>query len=392
MRSAEWKKMGAVLLLVAAAVGEIPVSDWRGEEVTWYDARALARCGAAGIDIGPAAVFSNPAGLAFLRRPVVQVSYGMRLAAEQRTRVVYDQFENSLGELAYADNVYSNGIPGPMAAAYPRGIFSAGAALGAMRDFNYTYLRAYRDDFYVKVGEDRVSQTGMLYMVGLGAAVRPLDWLATGLRGAYMFGSRRLESWHAMGADTAYLADEGRPTGVLLGAGLVTNLLSRLLVGVDLQSGYRLKNWRDSAGTLTLVPSVCEGRYPWSARLGVSYRVAGPLPGTVSAEARYSTWHDLDSNLSNVLAARAGVEHRMLTKVRLRYGFGVEPMPDDPAIQVASFGLGTGIDAGQFRIDLGLRLSRRVFGPTGFWPELSETDVRVYESRNHFAFTLSREF
>jgi len=387
-------RIAAALLLLACAVAQaqVPIHDWMGEEVPGHDARALARCGISGTDVTAGAVFGNPAALAFLSRPTVQAGYGLRIATEQRTQVVYDQFENALGELAYADNIHSSGIPGAFAAATMLGRAGGAVGLTQVRSFDYQYVKAYRDDFYVKVGEDRVVQTGALYSIGAAGAYRVLDRLGVGLRGGYLFGGRRLESWHTMGADTTFLGDEGRPTGTVFGAGIVASPLNRLAVAADLHAAYRLSNWRSTVWNLIPRPPSCEGRHPWVAKLDVSYRVVGPLPGTVSAEVGYSAWHGLDSSLSSVLAVRAGVEHRMLSLVRLRYGFKVEPRPDDPAIHVAGFGFGSGLDAGLFRIDLGALLSRDVTGPTRFWPELTETDARVYESRNYFAVTLSREF
>ncbi len=376
----------------AAAQAQVPIRDWVGEEVPGHDARALARCGAVGTDVTAGAVFGNPATLGFLARRAVQVGYRLRISTEQRTQVVYDQFENALGELAYADNIHSIGAPGAFAAAATLGKAVGAVGLTQVRSFDYRYVKAYRDDFYVKVGEDRVVQTGALYSVAAAAAYRVFDRFGLGLRGGYLFGSRRLESWRVRGVDTSFLRDDGRPTGFLFGAGLALVPRERFTVVTDFQSGYRLSNWRSADWNQIPRPPSYEGSYPWVAKLAVSYRVTGPLPGTVAAEAGYSVWRGLDSSLSNVLAVRAGVEHRMLSLVRLRYGFGVEPRPDDPAIQVAGFGLGSGFDAGLFRVDLGVYLSRNVIGPTRFWPELTETDTRILESRNYLAVTLSREF
>jgi hypothetical protein len=381
-----------LVLSSAVAVAQVPLRDWVGEEVFWHDARSLARGVVAGPDVGAAAVFSNPAGLAFLRGPVVQLGYGVRVAAEQRTRIVYDQFENALGELAYADNIRAGGIPGAFAAARTLGSAAGAVGLTQVRSFQYRYVKEYRDDFYVKVGEDRVVQTGALYLVGAAASYRVLDRLGLGVRGGYLFGNRRLESWHASGADTTFLKDDGKPTGAAFGAGVAANLLDRLTVAADFQSAYRLSNWRETVWNLIPRPPSYEGRHPWVARLNLSYRVTGPLPGTASAEVGYHAWHGVDSALASVLAVRAGIEHRMLSLVRLRYGFGIEPRPEDPTIQVAGFGLGVGLDAGLFQVDLGARLVRDIIGPGQFWPELTESDARVYESRSYFAVTLWREF
>jgi len=134
------------------------------------------------------------------------------------------------------------------------------------------------------------------------------------------------------------------------------------------------------------------GSYPWSARLGISYRAPGALPSTVTAEVRYQAWHSVDTVLSNLLVVRAGVEHTLLNFVSLRYGFGVEPQPFDPTLQRINAGFGLGFDAGIAHIDVGALLTHDVIGPYNFSEQLAETDLRIYENRSYFAVTVSRSF
>jgi hypothetical protein len=377
-----------VLLFCGLAVAQVPMRDYIGEEVTWHNARMLASGGLAGLEPGPAAVFGNPALLGFVSRPALALSYGLKVSTEVRTRIVYDQFENALGEVAIADNVHGYGVPGPIAGAYRFGPLAVGAGLAPVRDFSYSYYKEYRDDFYVKFGEDRVQQTGALYNGSLGLGYRPVPWLSVGATGGYVFGSRRLETWAINGADTVHFLDYGKPAGIGFSGGLVAEPLQRLRVGADFQSGVMLNNW----STAVEVPAYFEGRLPWSARLGLSYRVPGSLPSVATVETKYQAWHGVDNVYSNVLTVRAGVEHTMLSFARLRYGFGVEPMPFDPTIQRADIGMGLGFDAGPMKIDFGLMMTRDIIGPGNFYTTLPQSDLKIHESRNYFSVSISREF
>ena len=384
-------KLKLFVLLVAAAAtlfGQVPIRDFLGEEVTWQNARMLAYGGLKGLEPGPSAVFGNPAVLGYLVRPAAELSYGLRVATELRTRIAYDEFENALGEVSIADNIHGHGIVGPLAGAYRFGSLGVGVGIAPLRDFTYQYTKEYRDDFYVKVGEDRVEQAGTLYTANLGAAYKVAEWLSVGAAGGYRFGSRSLESWQIMGAETTYTRDAGKPSGIGFAGGIIARPIPRLGIGVDYQSGG-IGNWSDAESMAT---GVAAADLPWSGRLALSYRVPGTLPSTVFAEGRYEAWDGVDSLYSNILTVRAGVEHVMLNFVRLRYGFGVEPMQFDPTIQRADIGFGVGFDAGVAKIDFGALMTRNLLGPDNFYQPLTQTDLKIHESRSYFALTISREF
>lgn len=371
----------AVLLSTGVTVAQVPLPDYFGSELRFTNARTLATGGATALDVGPGAAFANPALLAS-GRSMVEGSFGLVTNAEQRTRVVYDQFDNTLGELAVAENISAHGIPGPLTGSWRRGAIGVGVGVVPVRDFGYRHLREYRDEFYVKTGEDRVVQAGVFYQAGAGFAYRPLEWFSAGIRAAYGFGGRSYESWRVRGPETTYVHDEGRLGSTGFGVGLALEPVRRLMLGIDWASGIIVDAWSDAE-------SAAFG-YPWTGRAGVRYRAPGSLPSTFSAELDYTGWHFVDSTLSSVLAVRAGVEHIMLSFARLRYGFSVEPEPFDISVHRLGAGVGVGFDAGPIRIDLGALFSRVTLDAYGFSVPLSEADLKVHGNRSSIAVTLSR--
>ncbi len=382
--------LSAVLLALATvtAAAQVPVRDWWGDEVSFASARSLAAAGAPLHEAGPAALFANPALVWTDRYAAFELTGGLRLKIEQRTRVVYDNFENALGEAAFADNYGSNGLAGPLAAAGRLGPVTIAAGGRPVRDFGYSYTKEYRDDFYVKIGEERVNQSGGLYSAGLGAAWRPVQWLGLGASGGYCFGSRSFQSIVVDGRDTVEVSESGRPAGPTWHVGAFLAPVKRFSLAADFRGATRLNNWRSAD---SVVPAESRS-YPVAAGLSVSYRAPGALPSTVTAAARYEDWSSTDSGLNPVLVVRAGVEHLLPTLVALRYGFGVEPLAANPAVHVAHVGFGVGFDAGLFRIDAGLGHSRCVIGGGEFSVPLTEDGVKVYENRTALAISLSRAF
>jgi hypothetical protein len=372
-------------LTAAAAGAQLPVSDYWGLESRFPSARSLAAVGTTLHEPRPAAMFGNPAFLWSQGRAAVELTGALRLNIEERTRVVYDNFENALGEVAFADNYGATGLAGPVAVAGRVGPVTLGAGAAPLRDFSYDYLKEYRDDFYIKIGEDRVRQAGSLYAAAAAAAWRPTGWLAVGLAGGYAFGRRQLEWWQIEGADTLYSIESGSPRGIAYCGGVALRPGARFSIAADYRGPIELSNW--TGGEAVEAKSL-----PGSGGLSVSYRSSGTLPSTITAEGRYQLWGASDSVFRNTLLLRAGVEHVLLNLVRLRYGFGVEPLPANPAAQVVDLGLGLGFDAGPLVIDVGLMHQRSVLGGSDFVTPLVEDGVKVYENRTAIAVTLSRGF
>jgi hypothetical protein len=375
--------------MIVVGSAQVPLRDWWGEEVRFSSARALAAVGTTLHDAKPAALFGNPALLWTGERVGVEFGGGLRVSAEERTRIVYDGFENAVGEVAFADNYGASGLAGPIAVAGRLGPVAVGAGAAPVRDFRYDYLKEYRDDFYVKIGEDRVAQSGGLYAANLGASWRPIEWLSIGASGSYVLGDRRLESWSIDGDDTTgRVFETGEPSGIGYAAGIAVRPAKRLSVAADLRGPTALDDWRSAD---SLMPA--ESRtLPASGGLSVAYRATGSLPSTVTVEGRYQLWSGSDSTYANTLLLRAGVEHVLLTLVRLRYGFGVEPLAANPAVQAVQAGLGLGFDAGVAQVDIGLMHARSVIGPLEFTDPLNEDGVKVYENRTAIAVSFSRGF
>jgi hypothetical protein len=355
------------LLLTAGWMqANVPVRDWWGIELA----------------LEPAAVFSNPGCLGFHTRPVLMLGMGGQVLDEERTRLVYDRFENTIGEAVYADNINFNWHFGPVAGIYRFRNFGFGAGVAPVRDFGYRYLKEQLDDFYVKIGEDRVEQTGELYSASAGLSFNPINRLCLGAGGRYLFGSRQFEQMIIRIPDTVRVQSSGKPRGAGWLAGVGIALLPELQLNFGYQSAVRLRNW-DS--TVTRIE-------PWRALAGAEFRAAGVLPSKFRARAALTGWSAADAVYRNVLSVRLGVEHLLLNSVRLSYGFGLEPLFVDVMVQlpVAEFGLG--FDVQQWHLDLGLNASRAEFGASHFVLPIEPEDSRVYQTRVGLNLSMKYEF
>ncbi|HDQ99427.1 MAG TPA: hypothetical protein ENN51_03980, partial [candidate division WOR-3 bacterium] len=317
----------SLVLLAAGAFGagfppDLPAAAFWGRPVSWSGVRDIVP-GVVGFEPGASELFLRPARLGFIGRGGFEVGGGSRIMSEQRTRLVYDQFENAIGEIVVADNLSGSWYAGPAAVAYrvAEPVLVA-AGIRPVTDYKYDYYKEYRDDFYVVIGTDRVEAEGLLYEASVGTAVRPVSWLALGVSGGYRFGSRRVRvETMRVGDSTALYEEGGRPRGIGFAAGLAVEPLAGLRLDAGFDGGTRLDEWRSAAGE----DAALERNQPWQARVGVAWFAAGVLPSRVSAEAGYVGWTGVDSVWSNVLTVRGGVEHSFVNGLRLSYGAGVEP-------------------------------------------------------------------
>jgi hypothetical protein len=377
-----------VAVAAAAAQPNLPAVAYWGRPVNWSSARDIVP-GAGWFDAGPGDVFLRPARLGFAVRPAVQLGFGGRALSEQRTRAVYDQFENAIGEIVVADNLTASWLAGPAAVAFPvAGRMAIAAGLRPVVDYNYSYYKEYRDDFYVLVGSDRVAASGALYEATGGLGVRPVSWLAAGASAGYRFGARRVRVETMRVPDTTVHEESGRPAGFGFAAGLAVEPVAGLQFDAGFDAGPGLADWRseDESGA-----AVARGQ-PWTARLGGAYKAPGVLPSRVTVDAGYTGWSAVDSTWSNVLAVRAGVEHTLAGTLRLRYGVGVEPLPFAVHIQRVLVGAGVGWDAGVVQFDAGMGFGREVIGAGQFPDGLNPPDQQVYQTGTGFCLTVSRDF
>ncbi len=350
-----WKVLLSLLAGGAGAFANVPVRNWWGEELS----------------VEPSGIFSYPSKMKSYRGAAVFAGLGSGMLSEKRTRLVYDQFENTIGEAAYADNISWSRYFGPFAAVYQWRWFGFGAGLARVRDFSYQYLKEYLDDFYVKIGEDRVEQSGGIWSGVFGVGYSPVSWLEIGAGGRYLYGQRRLEQIHIRVPETSAvsLTTSFRGVGWQAGAGFVS------------RAGWKVDACYLSAVRFGGGDSASLRKLPWCAGIAAELNVPGALPAKMFAEAKLSGWSGVDSGFRNVLSVRTGIEHRLLNRVRMSYGFGVAPLFSDPAVHRLLGQFGLGFDVNRLRLDFNLQASREELDAEDFARPMEPADLRVYQDR-----------
>ncbi|MCL6465967.1 MAG: hypothetical protein K6T77_04325, partial [candidate division WOR-3 bacterium] len=267
----------------------------------------------------------------------------------------------------------------------PKGLgWNAGltVALAPVRDFHYRYLKEYRDEFYVKIGEDRLEQRGFLYSGNIGAAFKPIKFIALGAGFCYAWGERELKSTMVRGLDTVDFSVKSGPKGLGWNAGLTVAPLLRFSAGLSYQSRLRF-NGLDSFDL--------KG-YPERGQIELNYQAPGQLPSQVKLVVGAETWSEIYPGLHNVIYVQTTVEHIMLNSVRLRYGFGLRPLGTDPTVHRVEALFGLGFNAGRYRINLDGNLNREALNASDFALMPEDADFRAYETKFNLRTGVEYEF
>jgi hypothetical protein len=395
--------LGVILLAASAfSAGDttnLP-ADWQlGRTFDLPDAKSVALGGVSAAIGSPFGFLANPA-LAIVRfdrfnvpalpetkaRPTVGLTGNLGIGSERRTRMTYDIYNNAVGEIAIADNSAASPLAGPIAVQLPLGGLSLGLGMRPVNDFTYSFRQEVRDEFYqlLRVNEQQVS--GQLVQAGGAVAYDLAGMVGIGAGLNYSFGERNLDSTRN---DTLSIIHHTQLSGLGINGGLLIHPGNAVRIGVSFEPRI------PKLGSLLVKPgdsAVTAADNPTRAKLGFSYFVAGSAPTGIYLQAGYTAWRDLDTmNLHSTIDLRAGVEHRLLNNIDLRYGFGLLPSPLDPGIQAGLLSLGVGIETDLAHIDLGGNLTRRMFANGALLPNQA-LSMRVYQTGWQLAVSISRGF
>ncbi|MEO0108454.1 MAG: hypothetical protein ABIK62_04700, partial [candidate division WOR-3 bacterium] len=402
---ASWRCMALGVMAVLAVLGLAAAADMASMPGDWFqvrkpelpDARSEA-LGGVSVAVGsPFAFLANPAltvlearwfNTALLpetrSRPFVGLSSRLGIIEEQRTRMVYDYYENAVGEMTIAENAtYSDRI-GPVAVRYPIAGLALGLGVVPDYDYRYHYRQELRDDFYQVIGIKELNLTGQVLRGNLTLAHDFRNLVGVGLGFNVLVGERTLDSTIR---DTLRTITKDVPTGLQPAAGLLFHPGARVRVGLVLESrplplpGFLRKG--DSYIVTLEEP-------PW-LKLGINYFAPGPIPTGFFGQIGYGAWPRVDTLLQPVLEARAGVEHRLLDQLRLRYGFGLLPSPSRRSSVTGLVSLGMGFATRLVDIDVSTSLKRRVLGSQALVP-VPSVNLRVYQTSWDLAVSVSRGF
>lgn len=357
-----------LLLMIIITQASMPVDWYYGRRMSYTDAVSTSL---AGVELfTPSVLWSNPLVRSFAK-PVLTVSYKVGILSERRTVKIYDSFDNTIGEVAIADNSFSRGDIGNLYFLKPFSFMNISAGLRPAYVYDYYFYREYRDDFYTKIGETKLKTTGQVYDVSLMVGRQFMDKFGIGAGLNYYFGKRDFVYHDSMLNSTVINADtSANPNGIGFTIGACYKPIERLLINLSYQSKVKLNDFTVNDVSV---------KYPDLYRLNISYLAAGEIPTKLGLSVQYSDWKTINSYFTETYEIGFGIEHLLLNNVALRYGFRLEPSFTTPVVHNGAISLGWGFIIGIVNIDVGAEIGRRIIFSENLINSDNE-DLKVYQN------------
>ncbi|MEO0072269.1 MAG: hypothetical protein ABIK10_02350 [candidate division WOR-3 bacterium] len=343
----------------------------------WYYGRELNFTSVASIATGgvelfePSAVMPNPLSIS---RPkfIFSGAYQLGMLGERRTRFVFDQYDNTVGEIAIAENNSLYGQIGQFAFLLPTPLLNLEFTTAPAINYHYYFYREFRDDFYTLIATEEVRLSGILYKSSLILGRQWCNKFGFAFGPIYFFGSRDYHYYRSavLNNPDIIIDTPGAPWGWGYTCKISYTPIEKLSATLYYTSSTTLKDF---------IRGQTAVYYPWSVRLNLCYLASGEIPTKLGAFASYTNWQRLNiNNFNKVLNLGIGIEHTLLNMVALRYGFRIEPSFTKPTVICAVFTAGWGFEVSSMKLDVGAEIGRRELYPEHFL-YITDTD-RIYQN------------
>jgi len=362
-----------VLLIYLYLVGlTLPGISSQGDRIFYHDARSMALGGISIVLENTA----NPASMGLFQNRAILLTGITTMQNERRGLRVYDSFGNNIGIATVANNTSAYFGPGPCAFVFPLKVLRIGARYAPVWDYNYFYREEHRDDFYQLVRTDEWSYRGYVH------AVSPLislqyKFLSVGLEQGFLFGKWLMERTVII-PNLADSVDQHEATFT----GSKTRIGISVVPNINLRFAYTYQHQYEL---------IDEGiDYPATHSVGIMYQPPGRIPTKFVGQIDAEMWQGIMDE--NIFIYRLGVEHLILMKYNLRYGFCIFPDYTQRAIWTTNLTLGFGVKMGGYSFDVGYIYGKRDYLASDFMTlDLSE-NYKFDETTHHISVSTGIQF
>jgi hypothetical protein len=360
----------SLVLSTVLSFGQVPGVEGQGEILSGRFARDVGLSSANLFsDVFPGAFVANPAALGFTEGIGVNASLSSVNLSEERSVPAFDDFGNTIGNIAIYSKTSSYFVPGPLALSWSDGQKGAGVAYVSRFDFNYAYSSKGRLDEYVVEDVVVSERTGDVKDVVIGLAYRFGD-VGVGATVEYLMGTIKDRYSHTFtnpAVDDTLIEVSHDLTGYTGGIGAIYRLGHRAVLGLSARIQTDLKDGME----LT---------FPKEIAFGAQFVPLAKLPSKAYFAVVYLTWEgDVSESFTDVLDFRLGFEHQFLMNTLIRFGARLRKSYVREDLWLPSFSFGGGYFVDPLTFDVGVSLD-----PVGYdmiWEDESvdvrETAVRV---------------
>ena len=354
--------MNLLILLISFT---LPGITYQGDRIFYYDAHSLA--------LGGLAIISehgeNPATTGLVNKILIFSSAAFISNNEKRGLRVYDSYGNNMGISTISNNSSTNFGLGASSLVIPIKYFRMGFRYLPLWDFSYAYRFEYRDDFYqiTQIVEDIYS--GSVYSLSpiLGLTYKSFS---LGFEERFIFGKKSRDyRMITPNADDSLIQSEAKFDGTTTRLGIIFKPNIHFRFAYAFNPDYVLKS-SETGDTL---------RYSECHSFAMFYQPPGRIPTKFLCGVDYENWTEA------IFVYRFGVEHTILARYALRYGFCIFPDYSEGSIWTTALTFGLGINNEDYYLDFGFAYGKRDYSSLDFAAiELDQGNLEFNESTSHF--------
>ncbi|MDY6787247.1 MAG: hypothetical protein SVK54_03905 [candidate division WOR-3 bacterium] len=329
------KRLISLLLIIAFAVSLSAYSELYSDEIVGELNSPLTAYSAG---TGSVMFMSNPIVNPSLKRVsegyYISGGFGGLQYRETQARYLFDSYDNNIGKTTTYDNSYFYGEPYYITAFIPVSSFGINLGFANLYSQDYDYEKTYRDNNYVTLYQEKISNTGSINAYFLSASYS--IWHITVGGNLSIIQGDDEKTYSIMHVDPAmtdstHNIDE-EYSSIKGGFSIAFEPAERFNMTAFYHLPANIKNQRsiDAAGSDTVsTADRHDGYIPTIAGFGIMYRPANIRPVTLLLEAVYERWTELNGpssyDYSDIIKYHLGIKHRMGSNIEMMYGILYEP-------------------------------------------------------------------
>jgi len=291
---------------------------------------------------------------------------------ERRGLRVYDSFGNNIGISTVTNNTSTKVNVGPSAIVIPFKALRFGFQYAPVWDYSYFFRYEQRDDFYQLVRIDEQESQGHIHAFSPRISFK-YRWINIGFEYSFMQGT-----WHreerVIIPQMADSVDEQETNF----SGNVTRGGVAIAPTVNFRFAFTYQPRYDFLDGRFSYPDM----YSWA----IMYQPPGRIPTRFVGQVEFEDWDQ------SILIYKLGVEHMILSRYALRYGFCVFPDYTQHAIWTTNLTLGFGIRGGRYSLDIGYGYGKRDYLNSDFPTFDVGANYKFDETTHNFLLSIGLSF
>jgi len=356
------------MLLLFITSLTLPGISGQGDRIFYHDAYSLSMGGVSAVCENSC----NPAAMGLIEYRSVYASGWFVVQNERRGLRVYDSFGNNIGISTVTNNTSTKVSAGPAAIIIPFKALRFGLLYAPVWDYSYFYRYEQRDDFYQLIRIDEEESRGHIYAFSPRMSLT-YKWINIGFEYGFMHGT-----WHreerVVIPQMADSVDEHETdfSGNRARVGVAVSPSVNLRFAFTYQPRYDLLDGSFSYPDM----------YSWA----IMYQPPGRIPTRFVGQVEFESWDQ------SILIYKIGVEHMILNRYAMRYGFCVFPDYTERAIWTTNLTLGFGMRVGRYSFDIGYGYGKRDYLDSDFATFDVGTNYKFDETTHNFLISTGLSF